>query len=170
MMKRFDTWASLVFLLIGIAFVVGSTQLSTSAFGSSVGPDIFPMGLGSILILLSARLMFETFKAPVAAKQQAHVESAATAEEEDEAIVPSKPNYKGFFLIFGAAFLYAFFLEDIGYPIGTFLFLLFAFQVMERGKWLVSTIIAAAFSLGIYFVFVKILQGTLPGFPSFIPL
>ncbi|MCR8843709.1 tripartite tricarboxylate transporter TctB family protein [Paenibacillus sp. SC116] len=169
MMKRFDTWAGLVFLLIGIAFVVGSTKLSTSAFGSNVGPDIFPMALGSIMILLSARLMFETFKAPVAPKQQAHVESAATVEE-DEATIPSKPNYKGFFLIFGAAFLYAFFLEDIGYPIGTFLFLLFAFQVMERGKWLVSTIIAAGFSLGIYYLFVKILQGTLPGFPSFIPL
>jgi putative tricarboxylic transport membrane protein len=68
----------------------------------------------------------------------------------------------------GAAALYAYFLEDIGYVIGTFVFLLFAFQVIKRGQWIVSLIISAGFSYGIYYLFVHILEGTLPGFPSWL--
>jgi putative tricarboxylic transport membrane protein len=66
--------------------------------------------------------------------------------------------------------VYAYFLEDVGYVIGTFVFLLFSFQVIERGKWLISVIVSAAFSYGVYYLFVKILEGSLPGFPSWMNL
>lgn len=71
-------------------------------------------------------------------------------------------------MIFAAAFLYAYFLEVIGYIIGTFLFLLFAFQTLERGKWLKSILISALFSGGVYVIFVVLLEGSMPGFPSWL--
>lgn len=150
MNKTFDRYASIVFLLLGIGFMWQSANLSSSAYGSTVGPNIFPFGLGLALVLLSIRLFYEALKAKPTSHQK------------------KKLDYKRFFLIFSAAFLYAFFLEDIGYIIGTFLFLLFAFQTLERGKWLKSIIISALFSGGVYIIFVVVLEGTMPGFPSWL--
>lgn len=147
MSKQFDRYASFIFLIIGAGFIFESRKISESAYGSNVGPDIFPMGLGLILILLSIRLFLETLR-------YRHKEKEKLAYD-----------YKRFFIIFLSAVAYAYFLEDIGYVIGTFLFLLIGFQTMERGKWLSTIVISGIFSYGIYFVFVEVLKGSLPGFP-----
>ncbi|MFF2754735.1 tripartite tricarboxylate transporter TctB family protein [Psychrobacillus sp. NPDC058041] len=149
MNKKFDRFAGVAFLIIGILFLVESQRIPDSAYGSSVGPKIFPMGLGIILIALSIRLLYETFK--------------YKGEESEK----EKLQYKKFFIIFGSAILYAFFLEKIGYVLSTFLFLLIAFQTMERGKTFSSIVIAAIFSIGVYFLFSELLGGSLPGFPLF---
>ena len=117
MRKTFDRYASIAFLLIGLLFVVESQKISDSAYGSSVGPKIFPMWLGVILILLSLRLLYETFK------------------YKSETTSGMKLQYKKFLIIIGSAVLYAFLLEKIGYVVSTFLFLLISFQTMERGRF-----------------------------------
>ncbi|MBH5319675.1 tripartite tricarboxylate transporter TctB family protein [Paenibacillus sp. GSMTC-2017] len=150
MNKTFDRYASFVFLLLGIGFMWQSAGISSSAYGSTVGPNIFPFGLGLALVLLSIRLFFEVLKSKAANKQK------------------EKLDYKRFGIIFGAAFLYAFFIEEIGYVIGTFLFLLIGFQTMEKGKWIKSIIISAVFAVSVYVIFVVILEGTMPGFPSWL--
>lgn len=149
MNKKFDRFTGVAFLLVGIIFFVESQKISDSAYGSSVGPKIFPMWLGIILIALSIRLLYETFK----------YKSEDSKEE--------KLQYKKFLIIFGSAVLYAFFLEKIGYVVSTFLFLLISFQTMERGKTVYSVIIAGVFSFGIYYLFSELLGGSLPGFPLF---
>ncbi|WP_339253662.1 tripartite tricarboxylate transporter TctB family protein [Sporosarcina sp. FSL W8-0480] len=149
MSKTFDRYASIAFLLIGLLFVIESLKISNSAYGSAVGPKAFPLGLGIILILLSLRLLYETFK---------YKSEAATGE---------KLQYKKFIIILASAALYAFLLEKIGYVISTFVFLLVAFQTMERGRIVPSVIIAAVFSFGVYYLFAEFLGGSLPGFPRF---
>lgn len=149
MNRKFDRVTGIAFLLIGILFFMESQKISDSAYGSSVGPKIFPMGLGLILIALSIRLLYETFK----------YKTEDTTKE--------KLQYKKFFIIFGSALLYAFFLEKIGYVISTFLFLLIAFQTLERGKIIYSIIISTVFSVGVYYMFSELLGGSLPGFPLF---
>ena len=147
MNKKFDRTAGIAFLLIGILFVVESQRISESAYGSAVGPKVFPMWLGIILILLSARLIYETFK----------YKSEQTGKEQLQ--------YKKFLVIFVSALLYAFLLEIIGYVLSTFLFLLVAFQTMERGKIIYSLAISVLFSVGIYYLFSELLGGSLPGLP-----
>ncbi len=149
MSKTFDRSAGIIFLLVGLLFVIESQRISESSYGSAVGPDIFPIGLGSILILLSARLLYETFRYGAAAKNEDAVK------------------YKKFFIIFISAVLYAALLEPLGYVITTFLFLVISFQTMERGKWLQTLVIATAFSFGVYYLFAEFLGGSLPGFPEF---
>lgn len=149
MSKTFDRFAGIAFLLIGLLFVIESQRISKSSYGSAVGPDIFPIGLGAVLILLSLRLLYETFR------YQAKTESG-------EPVL-----YKKFLIIFVSALLYAALLEPLGYVITTFAFLLIAFQTMERGKWIKSIIIAGVFSLGVYYFFAEFLGGSLPGFPVF---
>jgi putative tricarboxylic transport membrane protein len=147
MSKQFDRYTSFIFLIIGAGFIFESRKISESAYGSNVGPDIFPMGLGIILILLSVRLFWETLRYVQKGKEKVSYD------------------YKRFFIIFISAVVYAYFLEDIGYVIGTFIFLLIGFQTMEKGKWVSSIVISGVFSYGIYFLFVEVLKGSLPGFP-----
>ncbi len=147
MIIQFDRIASVLFLAVGVLFIIGSQQLGNSSYGSAVGPDIFPLILGSILVLLSIRLFYETF---IRKNEQGSKE---------------KIRYKPFLIIFTATLFYILTMETIGYVITTFLFLFVCFQTMERSKWVQSLIISACFSGFIYFLYVEILKGTLPGWP-----
>ena len=53
-----DFWSGLMFLVVGIAFAWGAT---TYSFGSSArpGPGYFPFGLGILLALLGAMVLFK---------------------------------------------------------------------------------------------------------------
>lgn len=144
---KFDRVASVMFLAVGVLFIIGSKQLSSSSYGSVVGPDIFPFILGIILVLLSIRLFYET------------IISKGDHRAKD------KLEYKPFLIIFVATLVYILTLETIGYVITTFFFLFVCFQTMERSKWVTSLIISAAFSGIVYFLFVEVLKGTLPGWP-----
>lgn len=144
---QFDRIASILFLATGVLFIVGSRQLASSSYGSSVGPDIFPSLLGIILVLLSIRLFYETM---VTKTQHSSKE---------------KLQYKPFLIIFTATLVYILTLETIGYVITTFLFLFVCFQTMERSKVMTSLIISACFSGFVYFMYVEVLKGTLPGWP-----
>lgn len=149
MAHHFDRYAGILFLLIGIGFVVESRKIAESAYGSNVGPDIFPMGLGIVLILLSIRLLIET---------------------KGNAKGPSKGKYeyKRFTTILIASIFYGLLLESMGYVITTFVFLVICFQTMEKGNWLNTFLVSAGFSYGVYFLYVNVLNGSLPGFPVWI--
>jgi putative tricarboxylic transport membrane protein len=147
MALKFDYIASVLFLAVGVLFIVGSKNLESSSYGSAVGPDIFPLILGSALVLLSIRLFYETFITK---------NHYGTKE---------KLQYKPFILIFTTTLLYILTLETIGYVITTFLFLFVCFQTMQRSKVILSLIISACFSGIVYFLYVDVLKGTLPGWP-----
>ncbi|MGM0873452.1 MAG: tripartite tricarboxylate transporter TctB family protein [Bacillota bacterium] len=147
MNKTFDRYSSIVFMIIGVFFIFESRKISDSAYGSNVGSDIFPTTLGVILILLSLRLFYETFQ---------YMDHAKGKEILD---------YKRFLIILISALLYALFIESVGFILTTFLFLLVSFQVIERKNIVKSVIISACFSGGIYYLFVEVLEGSLPGLP-----
>ncbi|MDA8124649.1 MAG: tripartite tricarboxylate transporter TctB family protein [Deltaproteobacteria bacterium] len=148
--KTFDTIAGCVFLIVGVFFIVASTGISASSYGSKVGPNIFPTGLGTILVLLSVIVIAQARRAaPEAEKKQ-------------------QRNYKRFALVLSSTFLYVLLFETLGYVISTFLYLLFVFQVMDRKRPLIAVLIAAVFAAAVYIVYVVVLQGTLPPFPEWL--
>lgn len=148
MVKPFDKISGIVFLVISLLFITGSLQISGSAYGSAVGPKTYPLILGILLFLLSLRLIYDSFK-----------KNPEMQQEEK-----SQRNYKNLAIILFSAILYICLLEIIGFILSTFLFLLVAFQVMEKGKIMSSIIIAAVFSIGVYLMYVNLLGGTLPKF------
>ena len=99
---------------------------------------------------MSIRLIYDTFRRQKAEKYKENLD------------------YKRFGIIFVAAVLYALFLEDIGFVISTFLFLMIGFQTMEKGRVWVSLVISIAFSCGVYYLYVNVLDGSLPGFPAWL--
>ncbi|WP_423407820.1 tripartite tricarboxylate transporter TctB family protein [Heyndrickxia sp. MSNUG] len=147
---QFDRLASVLFLVTGVLFMVGSRQLGSSSYGSAVGPDIFPFFLGIVLVFLSIRLFYESY---ISKNQQRSKEIL---------------QYKPFLIIFAATLVYILTLETMGYVITTFLFLFVCFQTMERSKLFTSLLISACFSGLVYFLYVEVLKGTLPGWPIWI--
>ncbi|MEH7386243.1 tripartite tricarboxylate transporter TctB family protein, partial [Bacillus sp. JJ1521] len=126
MNKAFDRYLSIAFIAVGVLFIFEGQRINSSSLGSSIGPGVLPSALGVVLILLSVRLIYETFrkKYPEQKKEKLH--------------------YKRFLIILVSTTLYALLLEPLGYVISTFLFLLVGFQVMQKGKILNTIIIAAA--------------------------
>ncbi|XZF76661.1 tripartite tricarboxylate transporter TctB family protein [Bacillus sp. AL-1R] len=144
MNKKFDRLAAIIFLITGITFILESRSIAATAYGSVVGPNVFPFMLGCALSLLSCRLFYETF---------------SYKEKEKEAV---QYHYKQFFIILISAILYALLLEKIGFIISSSLFLIVAIQTMERGNRIKSLSISLGYSFIIYFIFVDVLKGTLP--------
>lgn len=145
--KTFDRYASVVFLVLGVAIYMYSQTLTVSNVGIAIGPKTMPSFLSVVLIILGAINLVATIR------------SKAPDNKE------KKLEYKKFLIIFVATVFYALLIELLGYVITTFLFLMVGFQTMEKGKYLQSALIAAAFAGGIYYLYVEVAMGVLPGLP-----
>lgn len=146
MVSTFDRYASVVFAAIGIAVFMYIQNIEIATAGSAIGPKELPAFLSVILIILSLANLYNAIKSKKPAKQE-------------------KLEYKKFLIIFIALVLYAIVIEPLGYVISTFLFLMVGFQTMEKGGYLKSALIAAAFAGGIYYLYVEIALGVLPPLP-----
>jgi putative tricarboxylic transport membrane protein len=141
MNKRFDTIAGSAFLVLGMFFITGSMGISKSSYGSSVGPNVFPFGLGMILVLLSVIVIY----------QARHYRGPAKEK--------GGRDYKRFSLLLLAAFRY--FSQDAAvFAVGTYFFevgLVGSLMgwALKRKKKIFTAILAGALpSLAIFFLFI----------------
>lgn len=148
--KKFDILSGTAFLAVGVFFIVASRGITSSSYGSNVGPSVFPTLLGVILVGLSAIVIYSAIMWKAEEKKNSGMAVGRL------------------FALIGAIVAYIILFEPAGYVISTCLFLTFAFQLMERGKLWKSFLIAALFSGLVYGVYVVLLQGTLPAFPEFL--
>ncbi|MCX7781141.1 MAG: tripartite tricarboxylate transporter TctB family protein [Negativicutes bacterium] len=147
MNKTFDRYASIVFLVLGVALFFYSQTLTAASAGAAIGPKELPMFLAVALVILSIINLVQAIRSKVPDKKETGLE------------------YKKFFIILVSLLLYALLIEPLGYVISTFIFLFVGFQTMEKGEYLKSALIAAAFAGGIYYLYVEVAMGVLPGFP-----
>ena len=141
----FDRYASVFFLVLGVSIFFYSQTLTVST-GGAIGPKELPLFLSVALMIMSAlNLMFALRAKPVAGK--------------------AGLEHRKFLVILGLLVAYIFLLEPVGYVISTFVFLVAAFQTMERGNLWKSVVIAAAFAGGVYYIYVNVALGVLPGLP-----
>ncbi len=149
MSRRFDFSASAIFFIIGGFFTIASGHLASNVIGGTVTPATFPRVFGIVLMVLSVLLLLETVKsAPKKAKDVGAM------------------YYRRFFIIVASMAVYIVLIEPLGFVISTFLFLVVAFQAMHRGKIGHSIAIAGGFALVIHFVFIKLLEASVPSWPS----
>lgn len=156
MSRRFDTICSIFLFALGLAFVLFSSQLATNIIGGVITPATFPRIFGYALMLLSVILLFETLKNPI------------VKHSVDDENTPNSIQYKRFLSILVSMALYIAAIEPLGFVISTFLFLLVTFQVMDRKDLMKSVVIAGGFSLVIYFVFIQLLEASIPAWPAFL--
>jgi Tripartite tricarboxylate transporter TctB family len=143
-----DFWSGVMFLVIGVAFAWGAT---TYSFGSSArpGPGYFPFGLGILLALLGAFVLFE----------------ALTIETEDgEKIGPVA--WKPLAYIVGTVAIFGWALPHLGMFIALPILVIVAALAGDEFHWGEALFNAALLTVFSWLIFILGLKLTIPLYPS----
>ncbi|WIT10244.1 tripartite tricarboxylate transporter TctB family protein [Paucibacter sediminis] len=145
-----DFWSGLMFLLVGIAFAWGSTEYS---FGSSArpGPGYFPFGLGVLLALLGALVLFKALT----------IESAGGDPIGSIA-------WKPLLLIVGAILMFGLALPKLGL-VATLPLLIFVSALAgDEFHWKDALLNSVILTIGSWVVFIWGLKLVIPVWPTFL--
>ena len=145
-----DFWSGLMFVVVGVSFAFGALNYS---FGSSArpGPGYFPFGLGLLLALLGAVVLFKSL----------------TIEVEGGDPIGSFA-WRPLLVIVGAIALFGFMLPKLGMFISLPVLILVVSLAGDEFRWkgvVASSVVLTLFS---YFVFSKGLGLTIPLIPTFL--
>ncbi len=145
-----DFWSGLMFVTIGIGFAWGATFYD---FGNSArpGPGYFPFGLGVILALIGAMVLFKAL-------------TIETADGNKVGPVAWKP----LGIVLGSVAAFGFLLPWLGMVLTLPVLIVIAALAGDEFRWREALVNAAVLTLGSWLVFIKGLGLVLPLWPSFI--
>lgn len=143
--RAHDSLAALLIAAICIAYLRGAQGFQSPLVADPLGPSAFPIILGwSGLILAAAQIIF------------AWTGRGSPGERPEISLQTLKP-----LALFALLVVYALALEPAGYILATFAFVIISFLMLGEPLWR-GGLIAAGFSAGFYYLFVKILKINLP--------
>lgn len=126
--------------LLGAGYLFEALTMPDVSVGDPLGPRLFPVLLGTSMVLLGASLIL---------KPQKGEESSPRLSSRSWGLV----------LLLG---LYGYGIPKAGYPICTFLFLVTASRLLGEGSWLRCLGISAALSTLVFLLFTRVLDIPLP--------
>lgn len=142
-MRNLDFISGLVFIALGAVFCVGSLKYDLTHLGGP-GAGLFPFLFGFVLIGLSVVLL---------------AGSISKFKKSWGNLFPQENSLRKILLAIGSLLGYIFLLPYAGFPLITFLFVVFMFRAIEPAKW-TSTLLAAflttAISFGIFEVWLGV--------------
>ncbi|MEJ6001911.1 tripartite tricarboxylate transporter TctB family protein [Paucibacter soli] len=143
-----DFWSGLMFVLVGIAFAWGSSEYS---FGSSArpGPGYFPFGLGVLLALLGALVLFKSLT----------IESAGGDPIGSIA-------WKPLLLIVGAIVMFGLALPRLGLVLTLPLLIFISALAGDEFHWKDALLNSVILTLGSWVVFIWGLKLVIPVWPT----
>lgn len=145
-----DFWSGLMFIAVGLGFAWGATSYS---FGSSArpGPGYFPFGLGLLLAILGAVVLF----------------SALTIETENGDPV-GKFAWKPLGFIVGTVVVFGALIPLLGMFIALPVLVVVAALAGDEFHWGEALVNAAILTIGSWAIFIWGLNLTIPLYPWFI--
>ncbi len=145
-----DFWSGLMFVLVGLGFAWGATSYS---FGSSArpGPGYFPFGLGILLAVLGAFVLFE----------------ALTIETEDGEKIGDWA-FKPLLWITASVAGFGWALPHLGMVIALPILVVVAAMAGDEFHWKDAVINAAILTLGSWLIFIVGLKLVIPLWPPFL--
>lgn len=145
-----DFWSGLMFLVVGIGFAWGATNYS---FGNSArpGPGYFPFGLGILLALLGAIVLFK----------------ALTLETEDGEKV-GQLAWKPLFVVLASVALFGVLIPRLGLLIALPLLVIASSWASDEFSWKAAVTNAVVLTAMSWVIFVKGLSLTIPVLPTFV--
>ena len=153
-MNRLDRISAIFSLVLGVAVLSQGVRLGLKV-NLDMGPGFLPVVVGGILVILATVLLAQS----LIGKVEAGPQSSFWAHP---------GGWKAVTLTLADAALYPFLIFYMGFPVGTFLLLLFLFAVIARLPWWQSGIWGAGTSIVAYFIFEVWLKANLPqGFWAF---
>ena len=144
-MTKQERTAGLVFAMFGVATGVYSFTALKIGSISQPGPGLFPLICGSGIVLLCLLWLFQ------------HRNKVSTSEP-----LWFEGNWHGPALAVVIMIAYTALMEELGYVLSTFLFLVAWQMIVEREKWRKTAVIAVVGSLSMYLLFVYLLKVALP--------
>ena len=144
-----DFWSGLMFVAVGLAFAWGATNYS---FGQSArpGPGYFPLGLGVLLALLGAAVLFK----------------ALTIETEGGDPVGAFA-WKPLGFIVGTVAVFGWALPHLGMVVALPILVVLAALAGDEFHWGEALLNAAILTVGSWVIFIWGLNLTIPLWPSF---
>jgi hypothetical protein len=144
-----DFWSGLMFIVVGIGFAWGATNYS---FGVSArpGPGYFPFGLGILLAILGAVILFK----------------ALTIEVEGGDRIGAWA-FRPLIIIVASVALFGVLLPRLGMIISLPLLVFGAASAGDEFHWKDALINAIVLTIGSYFIFIYGLKLTIPLWPNF---
>ncbi len=145
-----DFWSGLMFIAIGVAFAWGATAYS---FGSAArpGPAYFPFGLGVIMAILGAAILF----------------TSLTIEVEGGDKVGDWPIKQGAWIL-GAVVLFGALIPKIGMAVALPVLIGVASMASGEFRWKEVLANAVVLTVASWGIFIKGLGLTIPLWPSFL--
>ena len=145
-----DFWSGLMFIVVGLAFAWGATEYN---FGSSArpGPAYFPFGLGIVMAVLGAMVLFK-----------------ALTFEVDGGDKIGAWAWKPLMIIVVAVAGFGVILPKLGMFISLPLLIFVAAQAGDEFRWKEALVNAAVSTLMSWGIFIKGLSLTIPLWPSFL--
>ncbi len=143
-----DFWSGVMFIGLGAAFAWGATEYN---FGSTAnpGPGYFPFGLGALLAILGAVILF----------------TALTIETEGGEPIGSLA-WRPFIVILGGVAMFGFCLPRLGMLITVPLLVMVASLASEQFRWKAALLSAVVLTALCYGAFVKGLGLVIPVWPT----
>lgn len=144
-----DFWSGLMFVATGVGFAWGATNYS---FGIAArpGPGYFPFGLGILLAILGAFILFE---------------SLAVETEDGEPI--GSWAWKPMVIIVSAVTLFGFILPRLGMAISLPILIVVTSLAGDEFHWKDAVISVVVLTLGSWLIFIKGLSLVIPVWPTF---
>lgn len=144
-----DFWSGLMFIVAGLGFAVGATNYSMGT-SARPGPGYFPFGLGILLAVLGALVLFKSL----------------TIETEGGDPVGTI-GWKPLFLIVLSVVVFGFALPSLGMIISLPLLMLISSLAGDEFKLKEVVINSAVLTVGSWLVFIKGLNLVIPLWPAF---
>ena len=119
-MRNYDQITSIIWLLIGLIFLIGGINLGIGQI-SSPGAGFIPALFGVLLILLSAVLFFLSF--------------GVKKESGKKKFWKEEKSWEAFFSTLSSIVLYALLLNYLGYIMTTFFFLTYLIKFIGKKGW-----------------------------------
>lgn len=145
-----DFWSGLMFIAVGIGFAWGATNYS---FGNSArpGPGYFPFGLGVLLAILGAMVLFKSL----------------TIESEGGGLV-GKWAWKPLLIIAGSVAGFGFVLPKLGMIVSLPLLVIVSAMAGDEFHWKDALINAVILTVMSWVIFIYGLSLTIPLWPTFL--
>lgn len=145
-----DFWSGLMFVAVGLGFAWGATNYS---FGSSArpGPGYFPFGLGILLAILGAFVLFESL----------------TIETEDGEKIGDWA-FKPLLWIVASVAVFGWALPHLGMVIALPILVVVAAMAGDEFHWKDAVINAAILTVGSWLIFIVGLKLVIPLWPAFL--
>ena len=147
-----DIFSSLFWLVFSIYASIESYRFGLgSAF--SPGPGYFPFFAALVAGIVSGYLLFKAMR---------------TAPSAEQSVSISKTGLYNVTMSLSAMVVYAFFLQSIGFVVGTFLLMVIFLRLVARQRWLTTLIVAVSIVIGAHILFNVLLDAQLTqGFLDF---